>query len=167
MYKDTLDAVRPIPHILNICKLSLLFQESSPLFVNHVTTHDHETYGGAAGGGREPDSSRNMSGSSSKRSTKDSTPTSVSLAESSKSSRSSTQGSGGGNNSTGIRDSISRGQSVAATDIDTAKDLSIINFVSGNPFVEVTKGILHLYKENQTTSLEDGVLRSQMLCKHN
>lgn len=40
----------------------------------------------------------------------------------------------------------------------------LINFVSGNPFVEVTKGILHLYKENQTTSLEDGVIRSQMIC---
>jgi len=39
-----------------------------------------------------------------------------------------------------------------------------INFVSGNPFVEVTKGILHLYKENSTTSLEEGVLRSQMIC---
>jgi hypothetical protein len=40
-----------------------------------------------------------------------------------------------------------------------------INFVSGNPFVEVTKGLLHLYKENQTTSLEEGVIRSQMICK--
>lgn len=40
-----------------------------------------------------------------------------------------------------------------------------IKFVSGNPFVEVTKGILHLYKENQTTSLEEGVIRSQMMCK--
>ena len=39
-----------------------------------------------------------------------------------------------------------------------------ISFVSGNPFVEVTKGILHLYKENSTTSLEEGVLRSQMIC---
>ena len=26
------------------------------------------------------------------------------------------------------------------------------------------KGILHLYKENSTTSLEEGVLRSQMIC---
>lgn len=41
-----------------------------------------------------------------------------------------------------------------------------INFISGNPFVEVTKGILHLYKENQTTSLEDGVVRSPMICKY-
>lgn len=57
----------------------------------------------------------------------------------------------------------SRGQSVASS-IEEQKE-SIINFVSGNPFVEVTKGILHLYKENETTSLEEGVLRSQMLCK--
>ncbi len=42
---------------------------------------------------------------------------------------------------------------------------SQLNFVSGNPFVEVTKGVLHLYKENQSTSLEEGVIRSQMLCK--
>ncbi len=41
-----------------------------------------------------------------------------------------------------------------------------LNFVSGNPFVEVTNGVLHLYKENHTTSLEEGVIRSQMLCKH-
>ena len=42
---------------------------------------------------------------------------------------------------------------------------SAVNFISGNPFVEVTKGVLHLYKENQTTSLEEGVIRSQMLCE--
>lgn len=41
-----------------------------------------------------------------------------------------------------------------------------INFYSGNPFVEVTKGILHLYKENSTTSLEEGVIRSHMICKN-
>jgi hypothetical protein len=28
-----------------------------------------------------------------------------------------------------------------------AKGREQINFISGNPFVEVTKGILHLYKE--------------------
>uniref|UniRef100_A0A0K2UH70 BRCA1associated proteinlike [Megachile rotundata] n=1 Tax=Lepeophtheirus salmonis TaxID=72036 RepID=A0A0K2UH70_LEPSM len=39
-----------------------------------------------------------------------------------------------------------------------------INFFSGNPFIENTKGILHLFKENETTSLEDGVIRSQMIC---
>lgn len=45
-----------------------------------------------------------------------------------------------------------------------AKSSNQINFFSGNPFVEVTKGILHLYKENQMTSLKDDVARSEMLC---
>jgi hypothetical protein len=81
-------------------------------------------------------------------------------------------------------------------------DENSLNFVSGNPFVEVmfnvisyiiytynnfvssalrkcvtvasqfnhdfcqvTKGVIHLYKENQATSLEEGVIRSQMLCE--
>lgn len=39
-----------------------------------------------------------------------------------------------------------------------------IKFISGNPFVEVTKGVLHLYKEKTPTSLEEGVIRSQMIC---
>lgn len=61
--------------------------------------------------------------------------------------------------------SSSRRSTKDSTPLDgtnTAPDT--INFVSGNPFVEVTKGILHLYKENSTTSLEEGVLRSQMIC---
>ncbi len=41
-----------------------------------------------------------------------------------------------------------------------------LKFSSGNPFVEVTKGVIHLYKENEATSLEEGVIRSQMLCKN-
>ena len=61
----------------------------------------------------------------------------------------------------GSRSSLSRSASCAK---DTAAS-STVSFSSGNPFVEVTRGILHLYKENQTTSLEEGVLRSQMLCK--
>ncbi len=58
--------------------------------------------------------------------------------------------------------------STASSKDSSAKDGSdsgCLNFVSGNPFVEVTKGVLHLYKENETTSLEEGVIRSQMLCK--
>ncbi len=53
------------------------------------------------------------------------------------------------------------------TPIDGATSSSdgTISFSSGNPFVEVTKGILHFYKENSVTSLEEGVLRSQMICK--
>ncbi|PIK35652.1 putative BRCA1-associated protein-like [Apostichopus japonicus] len=37
-------------------------------------------------------------------------------------------------------------------------------FFSGNPSVEVTKGILHLFKENHTTPLDDEGSRSEMLC---
>ena len=96
--------------------------------------------------------------SSSKISTKDSTP--LSRAESIKSSNN--EGSGIFIASNKSKDN-SRVQSVASSAGDEQKD-SMINFVSGNPFVEVTKGILHLYKENETTSLEEGVLRSQMLC---
>ena len=96
--------------------------------------------------------------SSSKISTKDSTP--ISRAQSNTSSN---HESGGVSIATNKTRESSRVQSVASS-VDEKKD-SIINFVSGNPFVEVTKGILHLYKENETTSLEEGVLRSQMLCK--
>ncbi|KAG8230867.1 hypothetical protein J437_LFUL011508, partial [Ladona fulva] len=39
-----------------------------------------------------------------------------------------------------------------------------VGFISGNPFVEITKGILHLYKENKSTSMENGVDRSEMIC---
>ena len=53
---------------------------------------------------------------------------------------------------------------VASTSSSEAPDGSI-KFVSGNPFVEVTKGLLHMYKENQTTSLEEGVIRGQMICE--
>ncbi|XP_035207349.1 BRCA1-associated protein-like isoform X2 [Stegodyphus dumicola] len=39
-----------------------------------------------------------------------------------------------------------------------------ISFSSGNHFVEVTKGLLHLYKENQRTTLAEEAERSEMLC---
>ncbi|XP_046386167.1 BRCA1-associated protein [Ischnura elegans] len=39
-----------------------------------------------------------------------------------------------------------------------------LGFISGNPFVEITKGVLHLYKENELTSIESGVERSEMVC---
>ncbi|GAB6033737.1 hypothetical protein CHUAL_013849 [Chamberlinius hualienensis] len=39
-----------------------------------------------------------------------------------------------------------------------------IGFFSGNPFVEITKGILHLFKENHMTSLTAKVPRSEMVC---
>lgn len=61
--------------------------------------------------------------------------------------------------------SSSRRSTKDSTPMDgTGITANTISFVSGNPFVEVTKGILHLYKENSTTSLEEGVLRSQMIC---
>ncbi|XP_042241567.1 BRCA1-associated protein-like isoform X1 [Homarus americanus] len=39
-----------------------------------------------------------------------------------------------------------------------------VTFVSGNPMVDVTHGILHLYKENTKTSLDETESRSEMLC---
>ncbi|XP_025203555.1 BRCA1-associated protein [Melanaphis sacchari] len=39
-----------------------------------------------------------------------------------------------------------------------------INFISGNPFVEVTKGVLHVYKENKLTPVDNASNRSQMIC---
>ncbi|XP_054276421.1 BRCA1-associated protein-like [Macrosteles quadrilineatus] len=43
------------------------------------------------------------------------------------------------------------------------EDCDLVNFVSGNPFVEITKGILHLYKENELTSV-DKAASSQTVC---
>lgn len=37
-----------------------------------------------------------------------------------------------------------------------------VNFFSGNPFVEVTKGIIHLYKNNERTEIMEGL--SKTLC---
>jgi BRCA1-associated protein len=42
--------------------------------------------------------------------------------------------------------------------------LNQIQFYSGNHFVEVTKGILHLYKENKLTPLGEEAERSEMVC---
>lgn len=39
-----------------------------------------------------------------------------------------------------------------------------LGFISGNPFVEITKGILHLYKENELTPMDSGSDRSEMVC---
>ncbi|XP_054749182.2 BRCA1-associated protein-like [Lytechinus pictus] len=39
-----------------------------------------------------------------------------------------------------------------------------ITFFSGNPVVDVTKGIVHLFKENHMTSLDEGIIRSDMIC---
>ncbi|XP_038059947.1 BRCA1-associated protein-like [Patiria miniata] len=45
-----------------------------------------------------------------------------------------------------------------------SKHQSVVPFFSGNPSVEITKGILHLFKENEMTPLDEGVTRSEMLC---
>ncbi|XP_022108834.1 BRCA1-associated protein-like isoform X2 [Acanthaster planci] len=45
-----------------------------------------------------------------------------------------------------------------------SKHQNVIPFFSGNPSVEITKGILHLFKENEMTPLDEGVTRSEMLC---
>jgi len=51
------------------------------------------------------------------------------------------------------------------TDADVKKTgQEQINFFSGNPFVEKVQGILHFYKENYMTSLDEDVPRSQMIC---
>ncbi|KAH9525561.1 hypothetical protein Btru_001693 [Bulinus truncatus] len=39
-----------------------------------------------------------------------------------------------------------------------------VNFFSGNPSVELTKGILYIYKDSYMTSLDKDVPRSEMLC---
>ncbi|XP_030759634.1 BRCA1-associated protein [Sitophilus oryzae] len=41
--------------------------------------------------------------------------------------------------------------------IELAEDKGEIGFFSGNPFVEITKGILHLYKEDVLTSRKDAL----------
>ncbi|XP_033218355.1 BRCA1-associated protein [Belonocnema kinseyi] len=39
-----------------------------------------------------------------------------------------------------------------------------ISFFSGNPFVEVTKGILHLFKEDELTAVKSAATRSNTIC---
>ncbi|GFN84785.1 Brca1-associated protein [Plakobranchus ocellatus] len=46
----------------------------------------------------------------------------------------------------------------------TSKMPTTISFVSGNPTVELTKGILHIYKDSQMTALDKDISRSEMLC---
>ncbi|CAL1548415.1 unnamed protein product [Lymnaea stagnalis] len=46
----------------------------------------------------------------------------------------------------------------------TNKMPSTVSFYSGNPSVELTKGIMHIYKDSQMTTLDKDVTRSEMLC---
>ncbi|XP_020613706.1 BRCA1-associated protein-like [Orbicella faveolata] len=39
-----------------------------------------------------------------------------------------------------------------------------VAFFCGNPMVEIIKGIIHIYKNNEMTSLSEGVKRSEMIC---
>lgn len=39
-----------------------------------------------------------------------------------------------------------------------------LHFVSGNPFVEKTQGIIHLFKEDEMTCIERAAIRSQTVC---
>ncbi|XP_059478624.1 BRCA1-associated protein-like [Neocloeon triangulifer] len=63
-------------------------------------------------------------------------------------------------------DSTGDSSSIAETVASSSKTggSEPVAFVSGNPFVEVTKGILHLYKENELTSMEDEAQRSEQVC---
>ncbi|KAK3737456.1 hypothetical protein QZH41_008333, partial [Actinostola sp. cb2023] len=47
---------------------------------------------------------------------------------------------------------------------ETSQWLGKIGFFSGNPTVETVKGILHIYKNNEMTSLAKGISRSQTIC---
>lgn len=48
-------------------------------------------------------------------------------------------------------------ESVPPSDKDMDDDKNEIGFFSGNPFVEVTKGILHLYKEDNLTNRKEAL----------
>lgn len=47
---------------------------------------------------------------------------------------------------------------------DRATDLSSIKYFSGNPLVERTQGILHLYKDKYLTPLDSDFPRSELIC---
>ena len=70
--------------------------------------------------------------------------------------------SGGAIGATPITDRKLVSGSVAS--IQSMASLNQIQFYSGNHLVEVTKGILHLYKENKLTPLGEEAERSEMVC---
>ena len=39
-----------------------------------------------------------------------------------------------------------------------------ISYYFGNPLVDLVKGIMHIYKDNNLTALNDDSIRSEMLC---
>lgn len=60
------------------------------------------------------------------------------------------------------KDSDESAKGLPPNDVGLSSEL--VNFVSGNPFVEITKGILHLYKENELTSVDKAASTSQTVC---
>ncbi|BES98382.1 unnamed protein product [Nesidiocoris tenuis] len=48
--------------------------------------------------------------------------------------------------------------------VEQLADDDVIRFVSGNPFVEKVSGIIHLFKEDELTSVERAAGRSQTVC---
>lgn len=58
---------------------------------------------------------------------------------------------------------LSNVDTIEATSSSTSQT-DQINFISGNPFVEVTKGILHLYKEDELTQIHQAAKRSNTIC---
>uniref|UniRef100_A0A914WUY1 BRCA1-associated protein n=1 Tax=Plectus sambesii TaxID=2011161 RepID=A0A914WUY1_9BILA len=60
-------------------------------------------------------------------------------------------------------DAQTTGAARSSSEPSSTKELEKMNYFSGNPFVEKTEGILHVYKRNET-STADVDARSQMLC---
>lgn len=60
--------------------------------------------------------------------------------------------------------SANRGSISSDRKLQSGPSLNQIQFYSGNHFVEVTKGILHLYKENKLTPLGEEAERSELVC---
>ncbi|RWS16405.1 brca1-associated protein-like protein [Dinothrombium tinctorium] len=77
----------------------------------------------------------------------------------SKSSKESTPDSIGGGNA-----SLKSGLKERMLPSKGIPNLNQLQFYSGNHFVEVTKGILHLYKENKLTTLSEEAERSELIC---
>ncbi|XP_028519639.1 BRCA1-associated protein isoform X2 [Exaiptasia diaphana] len=62
------------------------------------------------------------------------------------------------------QDSSTRDKTGGTVIDDSSQWLGKIGFFSGNPTVETVNGILHIYKNNEMTSLAKGISRSQTIC---
>ncbi|KAK0096213.1 hypothetical protein PV326_006104 [Microctonus aethiopoides] len=63
-----------------------------------------------------------------------------------------------------LSNSISTTGTVEGTQSTSCTSPDQINFISGNPFVEVTKGILHLYKEDELTEIHRAANKVHTIC---